>query len=98
MGVPVLTLAGDKALARQGVSILQNIGLPDWIAADTDDYLARAVRHSGDLAALAALRGQLRPRLLASPLCDAPRFAAHFEAALQALRAGSQPPSFTAPA
>ncbi len=98
MGVPVLTLAGDKALSLQGVSILQNIGLPDWIAADANDYLARAVRHASDLPALAALRGQLRPRLLASPLCDAPRFAGHFEAALQALRAGRQSPSFTAPA
>jgi predicted O-linked N-acetylglucosamine transferase (SPINDLY family) len=88
MGVPVLTLAGDKALARQGVSILQNVGLPDWIANDEDDYLARAVRHASDLTALALLRGQLRPRLLASPLCDAPRFAAHFAALLKSVVAG----------
>ena len=46
------------------------------------------VRHAADLPALAALRGQLRPRLLASPLCDAPRFAAHFEAALRSIIPG----------
>jgi predicted O-linked N-acetylglucosamine transferase (SPINDLY family) len=85
MGVPLLSLAGDRPLARQGVSILHNVGLPDWIASDTDDYLARAVRHAADIQGLAALRAELRPRLLASPLCDAPRFARHFEQALRAI-------------
>jgi predicted O-linked N-acetylglucosamine transferase (SPINDLY family) len=85
MGVPVLTLPGDTALSRQGLSILQNLGLADWVARDADDYVARAVRHAGDLATLSALRQGLRARLLASPLCDAPRFARHLEAGLRGL-------------
>ena len=32
MGVPVLTLAGDSFLARQGVGLLAAAGLTDWIA------------------------------------------------------------------
>ena len=44
-----------------------------------------AVQHASDLAALAALRGGLRDRLLQSPLCDAPRFAGHLEACLRAM-------------
>lgn len=83
MGVPVLTLAGTSALARQGESILQNVGLPGWIATDADDYVARAARHAGDVQALAAVRQGLRRQLLASPLCDSQRFAHHFVRALK---------------
>jgi len=83
MGVPVLSLRGATALSRQGESLLQNLGLPDWVAANEDDYLARAVTHASDLRALAALRAGLRERLLQSPLCDAHRFAGHFEALLR---------------
>lgn len=88
MGVPVLTLAGASALSRQGQSILQNLGMGDWVATDAQGYLDRALRHASDLPALAALRAGLRGRLLQSPLCDAPRFAAHFEAALRGLWQG----------
>ncbi|MFI4979306.1 MAG: tetratricopeptide repeat protein, partial [Nevskiales bacterium] len=85
MGVPVLTLAGERFLARQGVGLLANAGLPDWIAADADDYAARAVAHAGDLPRLAALRAGLRQQVLGSPIFDAPRFARHFEAALRGM-------------
>jgi len=85
MGVPVLTLTGERLLSRQGVSLLMNVGLPEWIAADADDYVARAVLHAGDLQRLAILRNGLRQRILESPLFDAPRFAHHFEAALRGM-------------
>jgi predicted O-linked N-acetylglucosamine transferase (SPINDLY family) len=85
MGVPVLTLAGTGFLSRQGVGLLMNAGLPDWIAADTDDYVARAVAHTSDLPRLAALRKGLRQQVLDSPIFDAPRFARHFEIALRGM-------------
>ena len=85
MGVPVLTLAGDRLLSRQGVGLLMNAGLPDWVAANADDYVARAVSHAGDLPRLAALRQRLRQQVLASPVFDAPRFARHFEAAMHGM-------------
>ena len=85
MGVPVLTLAGDRFLSHIGESILHNAGLSDWIAIDTDDYVARAVTHAQDLPRLSNLRGQLRQQVLESPLFDAPRFAGHFEAALRCM-------------
>jgi len=83
MGVPVLTLAGERFLSRQGVGLLMNAGLPEWVAKDPDDYVARAVAHAADLPALARLRAGLRQQVLASPIFDAPRFAVHFEAALR---------------
>jgi predicted O-linked N-acetylglucosamine transferase (SPINDLY family) len=83
MAVPVLSLAGDRFLSHLGESILHNAGLPDWVAADADDYVAKAVEHTKDLQKLAALRGGLRQQVLASPLFDAPRFAHHFEKAMR---------------
>lgn len=85
MGVPVLTLAGTHFQSRQGVSLLTNAGLPDWIAADADDFVARAARYAADWQALALLRQGLRQKLLASPIFDAERFGAHFETALRGM-------------
>ena len=62
-----------------------NAGLPDWVAADKADYVAKAAGHAADVAALVALRGGLRQQVLASPLFDARRFAQHFEAALRGM-------------
>jgi predicted O-linked N-acetylglucosamine transferase (SPINDLY family) len=85
MGVPVLTLAGSSFLARQGVGLLMNAGLADWVASDSADYLARAVRHANTLDQLAALRQGLRQQVLASPVCDAPRFAGHLAQGLRGM-------------
>jgi len=85
MGVPALTLRGDRFIGHQGETILRNVSLPDWIAVDRNDYVARAIRLASDLDGLAALRDGLRARLLASPLCDAPRFAGNFVVALRGM-------------
>jgi protein O-GlcNAc transferase len=61
---------------------MHHAGLPDWIAADEDDYVAKAVAFASDLEHLAKLRAGLRQQVLASPLFDAPRFARNFEEAL----------------
>jgi len=82
MGVPLITRRGDRLIARQGESILQNMDLADWIADDDASYIDLAVTRAKNLHELAELRKTLRDRLLASPLCDAPRFARDFEAAL----------------
>ena len=85
MGVPVLSLKGDRFISHQGETILRNAGLADWIAQDMDDYVAKGAGFGTDPAALAALRAGLRGQLLASPVCDAPRFARNFEAALRGM-------------
>ncbi len=82
MGVPVLSLQGDRFLSCTAGSIAHNAGLPEWIAAGQDDYVSKAVAFASDLPKLAALRAELRSRVLASPLFDAPRFARNFEEAL----------------
>lgn len=83
MGVPVLTLAGDSMVARQGVSLLMNAGLPDWVAHDPEDYVAKAAAHASDPTTLATLRACLREQVMRSPLFDAARFARHLETAVR---------------
>jgi predicted O-linked N-acetylglucosamine transferase (SPINDLY family) len=83
MGVPFITLAGNSFMSSQGVGLLNNAGLPDWIAADADDYVKLAARRAGELQLLQQLRQELRPRLLASPIFDAPSFARNFESAMR---------------
>ena len=83
MGVPVLTRAGDRFLSHLGELVLKTVGLHEWIAADTEDYIARAIAAASDLPALAALRLSLRQRVERSPLADAPRFAGHWMTAIE---------------
>jgi len=85
MGVPVLTLEGERFLSRQGVGLLMNAGLSEWVAKDKDDFVVKAVAHARSLPRLALLRSVLRKQVLASPIFDAPRFAEHFEEALRAM-------------
>ncbi|MCF8507051.1 MAG: hypothetical protein K9G59_19245, partial [Caulobacter sp.] len=82
MGVPVVTLAGDRHGARVGTSILTNIGLPELIAADQRDYVRIAVELANDRDRLRVLRGELRGRVRTG-LCDAPAFARDLEAAFR---------------
>jgi predicted O-linked N-acetylglucosamine transferase (SPINDLY family) len=81
MGVPTITLDGETTLHRAGASIAMNLGLPELVARSPDQYVSAAMKLAHDLERLSALRAQLRSRLQASPLGDAPRFARHLEAA-----------------
>ncbi len=81
MGVPVVTLAGDRHSARVGASLLHHAGLGEWVARTPAAYVATAVALAGDRDRLSGLRGSLRRRLAASPVCDANRLARAIEAA-----------------
>ncbi len=82
MGRPVVTLAGDHHANRVGVSLLQAVGHPEWIAATPEAYRQIATHLVADSSQLASLSAHLRPQLQASPLMDHPAQAAHFAAAL----------------
>lgn len=82
MGVPVLTLKGDRMVARLGEGINQNAGLQDWIAENTEDYIRRGIRFAEDVSMLESLRKRLRGQVESSSLFDTKRFAGSFERAL----------------
>ena len=75
MGVPVVTLRGDRHAGRVGASLLSQVGLTDLIANSVEEYVEIAHALAVDPERLLDLRRTLRPRLAASPLCDGPAFA-----------------------
>ncbi len=85
MGVPVLTLAGDRSVGRMGASILHALGMDDWITHTTPDYIAQAAHFAADIDALAQLRKNLRPTFKQSPLRDEKGFAADFARCMHAM-------------
>ena len=83
MGVPTVAVPGEIFASRHSTSHLSNAGQTDWVARDLPDYQEIAVQRASDVAALARLRAGLRAQVKSSPLCDAPRFARNFGAALR---------------
>ena len=70
MGVPVVTLVGDRHMARVSTSLLAACGHPEWAAGNEDDYIGIAVRLAGDTQRLAVIRAGLRAELSDSTLLD----------------------------
>ena len=79
MGVPVVTLAGDRHAARVGVTLLTAIGCEDLIAYSPDEYVAIAVSLARDPERAAALRQNLRDKVAGSPLGDVGRLTRQLE-------------------
>jgi predicted O-linked N-acetylglucosamine transferase (SPINDLY family) len=79
MGVPVVTRIGATVVGRAGWSQLCNLDLRE-LAADSDEkFVYIASELAKDLPRLARLRGELRPRMEASPLMDGERFTRSLE-------------------
>jgi len=79
MGVPVITLAGDRHAGRVGVSIGNNVGLTELIADSIPDYIERATALAADMDRLAGLRSSLRERMKDSFLLSPQQFTAALE-------------------
>jgi protein O-GlcNAc transferase len=69
MGVPVISLVGDRHAARVGLSLLSAVGIPEFAVPDEASYISLAVRLAGDPERLAGVRAGLRERMLGSALC-----------------------------
>jgi len=85
MGVPVITLAGRWALARSGLTIMENARLSEFVARTEEGYIGIARRCATDLPWLAALRGELRSRFDAAPFADAAGTARALEAVYRSI-------------
>jgi predicted O-linked N-acetylglucosamine transferase (SPINDLY family) len=81
MGVPTVTLFGNRHAGRMAATILRNVGLPQWVAASEEDYCAVACRAAADFDKLKTMRRNLRQQMVASIVCDAQEFTRKLEAA-----------------
>ncbi len=82
MGVPVITLSGDRHSSRVSASILSCIGLNELVAESVEEYLEKAVELAVDTKRLIDYRNSMRERMLSSQLCDSAGFARKWEEAI----------------
>lgn len=85
MGVPVVTLAGDRAMARNSIGPLHAVGLADLVTGSPAQYVARAIALGRDRTRLHALRSSLRSTMRTSAIMNAPQFARSVESAYDAM-------------
>jgi predicted O-linked N-acetylglucosamine transferase (SPINDLY family) len=85
MGVPCVTLLGDRIPGRLSASFLTALGLGDLVARTLDEYVEIAARLARDTDRLVHEHATLRERLLASPILDAPKYARAVEDAYRML-------------
>ena len=85
MGVPTLTLAGHTPPGRQGAAMLGHVRLEAFVAEDAEDFQAKGLSWAGDLAALAAVRAELRERCERSTMRRPEAIAAGVESALRTM-------------
>ena len=83
MGVPLVTIEGDRHSARVSKSILHAVGHQEWVANSPEDFAAIASKLATDRDRLQTLRFGLRSELQASVLCDQVAYANRFHAALR---------------
>ena len=70
MGVPVVSMYGDRHGTRFGLSILKNVGLEELAVDSYDKYINRVIALAGDWELLTLLRKNLRLMMKKSPLMD----------------------------
>lgn len=79
MGVPVVTLCGQRHSERTSYSILMNLGVPETIAHSEAEYIDLACRLASDAGWRGVVVEQIRRGLIDSPLVDMDAYTRHLE-------------------
>ncbi|MBF0587522.1 MAG: tetratricopeptide repeat protein [Magnetococcales bacterium] len=86
MGVPVITLLGERFVGRMAGDIICHAGLKTPLTTDNQEgYVERALTLAGKREELREMRATMRQRLMDSPLCDGPGYARNLEAAYRTM-------------
>jgi predicted O-linked N-acetylglucosamine transferase (SPINDLY family) len=85
MGVPVVTLYGDRHAGRMVSSVLQHAGLKELIAYSKNDYVDKAVHIVSDTAKLDKMRKTMREKMQNSRLMDTAGYVREVESVFRKL-------------
>ncbi len=80
LGVPVVTLAGNRPISRSSASLLTTVGSPELVAHSPEAFVAIACRLAAEGIWSNPARAGLRARMIASPLMDEEGFTYDLEA------------------
>ena len=95
MGVPLVTVAGERLASRVATSLLHAVGLPELAAVGPEAMCDLAVGLGRDPARLTDLRNRLADLLPQAPAFDPVRFARHLESGFEQVwqrHAAGKPP------
>ena len=81
MGVPLITLVGERWVQRTTYGFLSNIGVPELAVTSEAEYINLATKLAQDPARLEQLRVQVKDSFAKSPMSDAETFTRNLEAA-----------------
>lgn len=79
MGVPTITMPGNRFSGRHSLSHMTNVGLPQFVAADSTMYAGLAMSWAQSVDELQQVRLNLREQMIHSPICDGPLFCRAWE-------------------
>ncbi|WP_406693414.1 tetratricopeptide repeat protein [Singulisphaera sp. Ch08] len=85
MGVPIVTIRGNRHAGRMTASVLTCLGLSDWIAETPQQYLAIAQQFASERDRLAELRRTMRARMTESPMGDGRTWTQNLEKAYRTM-------------
>jgi len=83
MGVPVITLAGERFIERLSASMLNALGLSECVASSREEYIHKAIKLASDYPHRTQLRHTMRQRMETSPLCNSQDLAHTMELAFR---------------
>lgn len=84
-GVPVLTMAGNSLASCMGKSVMMNLGFPDFVTDDYEQYSAKAIDILKNPEVIDDFRQVARNNFKQSSLGNQKKFAAEFEKMCQEL-------------
>jgi protein O-GlcNAc transferase len=79
MGVPMLTISGDRWSGRISASVEISAGMGEYVCKDIAEYVERAVRIASESDHLENQRKLMRTTMMNSPLMDRSRFTLELE-------------------
>jgi predicted O-linked N-acetylglucosamine transferase (SPINDLY family) len=85
MGIPLITLYGQRLSNRSSASILYHIGCSELICYSLDEYIKKTLELAQDYELVNHYRTVLRDKYLSSPLNDLETFAKNFSNTLKAI-------------